>query len=468
MLFTAIYASPNERMRHRIWELLYNISLETNEPWLLAGDFNEIKSPLEQKGGGRVNEARCRNFNGWIQDCNLIDLEANGPFFTWKGPKWKGLDRVHKRLDRCLCNVLWQERFVNVEVRVIPRVGSDHHPIVVKLYVDYGRHRERPFRYEVAWQLHEGFDEVIRSNWKGLEDLNGELSDVRQELQRWNSDVFVLLQSSSHGSAGEDKEDSEGRHPRPRQQLPPSDLVQNKVCTDEEEKSKLKRKRAHSPEAEDIDDITPWGCKTGLSVSLYDDQNPVCTDKEEKYILKRKRAHSPEAEDIDDITPWDCKTGLSLSLYEDRNPVCIDKEEKYILKRKRAHSPEAEDIDDITPWGCKTGLSLSLYDDRNPVCTDKEEKSILKRKRAHSPEAEDIDDTTPWGCKTGLSLSLYDDLNPVCTDKEEKSILKRKRAHSPEAEDIDDTTPWGCKTGLSLSLYDDLNVSITYMYLSST
>ncbi|KAI9124961.1 hypothetical protein K1719_003577 [Acacia pycnantha] len=100
-----------------------------------------------------------------------------------------------------------------------------------------------------------------------------------------------------------------------RQQLPPSDLVQNKVCTDEEEKSKLKRKRAHSPEAEDIDDITPWGCKTYLSLSLYDDQNPVCNDIEEKSKLKRKRAHSPEAEDIDDTTPWGCKTGLSL--YDD-------------------------------------------------------------------------------------------------------------------------------------------------------
>ncbi|KAI9125176.1 hypothetical protein K1719_003792 [Acacia pycnantha] len=128
----------------------------------------------------------------------------------------------------------------------------------------------------------------------------------------WNIQFF--FNHHRHGSAGEEKEGSEGGHVH-RQQLPPSDLVQNKVCIDEEEKSKLKRKRAHSPEAEDIDDITPWGCKTDLSLSLYDDQNPVCTDKEEKSKLKRKRAHSPEAEDIDDTTPWGCKTGLSL--YDD-------------------------------------------------------------------------------------------------------------------------------------------------------
>ncbi|KAK4259495.1 hypothetical protein QN277_005820 [Acacia crassicarpa] len=50
------------------------------------------------------------------------------------------------------------------------------------------------------------------------------------------------------------------------QLLPQSDLVQNAVCTNE---MKRKRKRADPSESEDIDDNTPWGCKTGLS--LYDD-----------------------------------------------------------------------------------------------------------------------------------------------------------------------------------------------------
>ncbi|KAI9073110.1 hypothetical protein K1719_044919 [Acacia pycnantha] len=52
MLFTAIYANPNDQRRHRVWELLNNMAGVINNPWLLAGDFNEIKSPLEQKGGG--------------------------------------------------------------------------------------------------------------------------------------------------------------------------------------------------------------------------------------------------------------------------------------------------------------------------------------------------------------------------------------------------------------------------------
>ncbi|KAI9095013.1 hypothetical protein K1719_026477 [Acacia pycnantha] len=108
MYFTAVYASPSEQRRHRTWDLLLNLSHEIVEPWLLAGDFNEIKTPVEQKGGGRVNETRCRKFNNWIQECSLIDLEANGPFYTWKGPKWDGLERAYKHLDR-----LWPKVLLN-------------------------------------------------------------------------------------------------------------------------------------------------------------------------------------------------------------------------------------------------------------------------------------------------------------------------------------------------------------------
>ncbi|KAI9120800.1 hypothetical protein K1719_007833 [Acacia pycnantha] len=84
-LFSAVYANPNEQRRHDLWESLSSIGSEVTTPWLMARDFNEIKTPLEQTGGGRVNETRCRNFNAWIQDCNLIDVEAKGPFHTWRG-----------------------------------------------------------------------------------------------------------------------------------------------------------------------------------------------------------------------------------------------------------------------------------------------------------------------------------------------------------------------------------------------
>ncbi|KAI9109895.1 hypothetical protein K1719_018936 [Acacia pycnantha] len=102
MLFTAVYASPCEQWHHQTWIWLHSLAGEINEPWLVAGDFNEIKTPLEQKGG--------------------------------------------------------------MKVRVIPRVGSDHHPLLIKMVVDHPRAGFCNFRYEVAWQMHGEFEEFLQNS----------------------------------------------------------------------------------------------------------------------------------------------------------------------------------------------------------------------------------------------------------------------------------------------------------------
>ncbi|XP_028767870.1 uncharacterized protein LOC114725484 [Neltuma alba] len=156
-VLTTVYGSPNEQKRQHLWGKLKMLADEINEPWMVVGDFSDIKSPLEQKGGGRVNEARCRRFTEWIQECELIDIDATGPFFTWKGPKWEGLDRVYKRLDRCFTNYQWQCKFVNAEVRVAPRICSNRHPIYVDLDLVLYSNSKRIFRFEATWQLNEQF-----------------------------------------------------------------------------------------------------------------------------------------------------------------------------------------------------------------------------------------------------------------------------------------------------------------------
>ncbi|KAI9087491.1 hypothetical protein K1719_030631 [Acacia pycnantha] len=171
------------------------ISRDTVEPWLIARDFNEIKSPLEQKGGGRINEARCRNFNEWIQNCKLLDIEPCGPFFTWKGPKWEGLDQVYKRLDRCLCNTQWQEKFSRADVRVIPRIGLDHHPLVVRLEEEVKGVQVRPFKFQAAWLMHEQFEGVLARSWNEAEQAHRNLFYLQQELYRWNREVFGNIEA---------------------------------------------------------------------------------------------------------------------------------------------------------------------------------------------------------------------------------------------------------------------------------
>ncbi|MCI33632.1 hypothetical protein A2U01_0054849, partial [Trifolium medium] len=53
--FTPIYASPNEENRRVLWEDLLAIADTMTEPWLVAGDFNDIACAEEKRGGATVS-----------------------------------------------------------------------------------------------------------------------------------------------------------------------------------------------------------------------------------------------------------------------------------------------------------------------------------------------------------------------------------------------------------------------------
>jgi hypothetical protein len=80
--FTPIYASPNDDNRRVLWEDLKNIAASMHSPWMLAGDFNDIASEEEKKGGVVVSIRKCNIFKNRINDCNWMDLGAVGSKFT--------------------------------------------------------------------------------------------------------------------------------------------------------------------------------------------------------------------------------------------------------------------------------------------------------------------------------------------------------------------------------------------------
>ncbi|KAJ8767163.1 hypothetical protein K2173_013560 [Erythroxylum novogranatense] len=137
--------------------MLFKVALESGkEVWLTA----------EKVGGAPVDPARCLRFREIIDECKLIDLGSVGPRMTWKGPKVGTYNRVFKRLDRALCNADWLREYNETTVRVLPRVGSDHHPLLVDIQEEtrktsYGR----PFRYQAIWQRHPKFVDFLKTTW---------------------------------------------------------------------------------------------------------------------------------------------------------------------------------------------------------------------------------------------------------------------------------------------------------------
>ena len=95
-------------------------------------------------------------FSDFIKANYLVDLPLEGASFTW----FRDSGSVcMSRIDRTLALVDWVDHFGNVSQRVLPRVVSDHCPLlVVAGSVNKGR---SAFKFENMWLKEEGFVERV-------------------------------------------------------------------------------------------------------------------------------------------------------------------------------------------------------------------------------------------------------------------------------------------------------------------
>ena len=119
-------------------------------------------------------------------------MGSNGSRFTWRGGIRNGYGRVYERLDRCFGNMRWRHLFQEANVLVLPRVRSDHHPILVELEVMSGRVNDmaRPFRFEAAWLQHSEFTDFIRKSWEAEIEMLEALESLSSQLKVWNKEVY--------------------------------------------------------------------------------------------------------------------------------------------------------------------------------------------------------------------------------------------------------------------------------------
>lgn len=91
-------------------------------PWVLCGDFNIVRYPLEKKNCNKIN----KGMTDFTEDMELVDPELSGGKYTWK----KG-DRhiTAARVNRILFSEEWEAKFRNIRQHTLHRVTSDHSPI---------------------------------------------------------------------------------------------------------------------------------------------------------------------------------------------------------------------------------------------------------------------------------------------------------------------------------------------------
>ncbi|CAL1401611.1 unnamed protein product [Linum trigynum] len=190
-LLTAVYASPRQESQRFLWQAIHRIGEEHDYPWLLTGDFNAIRSPLEQ--AGRTSTAilrRCKRFNEKMDQAELIDLGYSGPRFTWTRGEPPN-DYKASRLDRSLCNTAWNVTFPNTSVHHLPRLHSDHHPILTEIGKQgVNLSSPRPFRFEGAWLTHDSYGNFLQDKWDSQVPLQEALRKMAEDLAEWNKNTF--------------------------------------------------------------------------------------------------------------------------------------------------------------------------------------------------------------------------------------------------------------------------------------
>ena len=188
-LFNAVYASPRFASRLLLWEQLTSFAESHNFLWKIAGDFNEILTSNEKFSASPASQRRISCFQNCLDNCNLLDLGFNGPRFTWTNKRQDGL--VMKRLDHVLCNPVWKHSFEEANVIHLPKVASDHSPILINTEPTLHNFRSRPFRLETIWFNDPSFPTLVHDSWtKFPQNVPLAIRDFTTRVTIWNRQVF--------------------------------------------------------------------------------------------------------------------------------------------------------------------------------------------------------------------------------------------------------------------------------------
>ncbi|KAL4625272.1 hypothetical protein ACB092_05G013600 [Castanea dentata] len=153
---SGVYGPNDNGQRPNLWGELSQVRARWPVAWCLVGDFNIIRFPSERLGCETFSPAMLA-FSDFIENNSLVDLPLEGASFTWF--RDSGLPSM-SRIDRALVSLDWEEHFENVSQRVLPRILSDHCPLLLEAGVV--RRGRSAFKFENMWLKDEGFVDRVK------------------------------------------------------------------------------------------------------------------------------------------------------------------------------------------------------------------------------------------------------------------------------------------------------------------
>lgn len=213
---TCYYGFPERERRRQAWDFLRLLSSNSNLPWCVLGDFNDLLCGKDKKGKHLHPQNLLDGFKAAIEDCGLNEVDLTGGLYTWE--KSKGTKEwVRERLDRAFASNTWWSLFPLCTLSVFHIVTSDHEPIKLSLFNTMITRKQFRFKFENIWLKEESFSSEISSFWQNLPPTHmlPKLISVSAFMAKWGKVFFnkfreKVVKQKSIIDTLKNREDAEG------------------------------------------------------------------------------------------------------------------------------------------------------------------------------------------------------------------------------------------------------------------
>ncbi|XP_074315498.1 uncharacterized protein LOC141651698 [Silene latifolia] len=198
---SVIYGFNRIAERIPLWQSLKEMHYVVNGPWIAMGDFNNVLA-MSERIGSEVTVAELKGFQECVADCGLLDLPAQGAFFTWNNKHEPGA-MVFSRLDRAMVNDEWLLHFPETTTVFHPEGLFYHCPCTINMSNEPER-RKSGFKYFNMWGKVPEFTATVHRVWDTqipgykMFQLVKKLKLLKPSLKQLNGEVFGNIETSAN------------------------------------------------------------------------------------------------------------------------------------------------------------------------------------------------------------------------------------------------------------------------------
>lgn len=135
-------------------------------------------------------------FNDWVNRWGLLEISISNRSFTWSNNQSEPVFAV---IDRVFTYVDWDSHFPLSSLTALPRIGSDHTPLVLNT----GARKiasPKMFRFEKRWLSQPGFAQVVSDAWTSVADSKSSIDNwvsktriLRKKVKGWSINIKAAI-----------------------------------------------------------------------------------------------------------------------------------------------------------------------------------------------------------------------------------------------------------------------------------